>query len=270
MSKVIPDPTQRGIDRLIQLMQDLRSPDGGCPWDIEQTFETIAPYTIEEAYEVADAIERGDHANLQDELGDLLLQVVYHSQIAGEQELFDFDAVAQAITEKMIGRHPHVYGSADHRTAEEQVIAWEEIKAREREAKKGNPEESVLDGITVGLPAATRAIKLQRRAAKVGFDWPDLAPVIAKIHEEIEELKYELENKGSIDRAEDELGDVLFSVVNLARHLDLDPEKALRRTNAKFEKRFRAVEQTLKNRGEKIEQTSLDEMEKIWSDQKQL
>ncbi|WP_020593756.1 nucleoside triphosphate pyrophosphohydrolase [Kiloniella laminariae] len=269
MSKAIPDPARRGIDRLIDLMRDLRSPDGGCPWDIEQTFETIAPYTIEEAYEVADAIERKDHVHLKDELGDLLLQVIYHAQIAEELDLFDFDTIAQAITEKMIGRHPHVYGSASHRTADEQIVAWEEIKAREREAKKGTPEESVLDGITIGLPAATRAVKLQRRAAKVGFDWPDLTPVIAKIHEEIEELKYELENKGSKDRAEDELGDVLFSVVNLARHLDLDPEKALRRTNAKFEQRFRAVEEALRNRGSKIEQTSLEEMEKIWSEQKQ-
>ncbi|WP_174233641.1 nucleoside triphosphate pyrophosphohydrolase [Kiloniella sp. EL199] len=271
MSKQIPDVTKQGISRLIDLMKDLRDPDGGCPWDIEQNFRTIAPYTIEEAYEVAEAIEKNDLVSLKDELGDLLLQVVYHAQIAKDENLFDFEDIAQAITEKMINRHPHVYGNISHNNIEEQKLAWEELKAKEREKKQGKEEDSVLDGITVGLPAATRAIKLQKRAAKVGFDWPSLSPVIEKIHEEIDELKDVLHPDQQIntsdlhDRAEDELGDVLFSVVNLARHLDIDPEQALRRTNQKFEKRFRVVEKTIKYNGLNINDTSLEYMENIWN-----
>ncbi len=270
MSKNIPPETNNGIDRLIQLMADLRDPDGGCPWDIEQTFQTIAPYTIEEAYEVADAIEKNDHGSLKDELGDLLLQVVYHARIAEDNKLFNFEDIAQAITDKMVSRHPHVYGDVSHKNVEEQALAWEELKAKERVEKQGREEESILDGITVGLPAATRAVKLQKRAARVGFDWPDLNPVIEKIHEEIEELKEVLDHTRSIDmdRAEDELGDVLFSVVNLARHLDLDPEQALRRTNQKFEKRFRGVEIALKDKGLSPEESSLEEMEDLWNSQK--
>ncbi|WP_419901540.1 nucleoside triphosphate pyrophosphohydrolase [Kiloniella sp.] len=270
MSKNIPPLTDRGIDRLIQLMADLRDPNGGCPWDIEQTFQTIAPYTIEEAYEVADAIEKNDHNSLKDELGDLLLQVVYHARIAEDNKLFDFEDIAQAITEKMVNRHPHVYGDVSHNNVAEQALAWEDLKAKERVIKQGKEEESILDGITVGLPAATRAVKLQKRAARVGFDWPDLSPVIDKIHEEIEELKEVLDQKKSIDmdRAEDELGDVLFSVVNLARHLDLDPEQALRRTNQKFEKRFRGVETALKKKEQQIEDVGLETMEKLWNEQK--
>ncbi|WP_421781508.1 nucleoside triphosphate pyrophosphohydrolase [Kiloniella litopenaei] len=272
MSKKIPDTKKNGISRLIDLMRDLRDPDGGCPWDIEQNFRSIAPYTIEEAYEVADAIEKNDHASLKDELGDLLLQVVYHSQIAKDENLFDFEDVAQAITEKMISRHPHVYGDINHNDIEEQKRAWEDLKTKEREKKQGKKETSVLDGITHGLPAATRAIKLQKRAAKVGFDWPDINPVIEKIHEEIEELKDVLSSKErtDIDRAEDELGDVLFSVVNLARHLEIDPEQALRRTNQKFENRFRNVEKTIKNRGLDINETSLEYMENIWIESKKV
>ncbi|WP_085904857.1 nucleoside triphosphate pyrophosphohydrolase [Kiloniella majae] len=275
MPKQIPDETKNGISRLIDLMKDLRDPDGGCPWDIEQNFRTIAPYTIEEAYEVADAIEKNDPVSIKDELGDLLLQVVYHAQIAKDENLFDFEDVAQAITEKMINRHPHVYGDVSHDNVEEQKLAWEELKAKEREKRQGKEEDSVLDGITVGLPAATRAVKLQKRAAKVGFDWPDLSPVIDKIHEEIDELKDVLQPEQQInmpdqndrvqhDRAEDELGDVLFSVVNLARHLDIDPEQALRRTNQKFEKRFRTVEKTIRDNGLNIQDTSLEYMESIW------
>ncbi|WP_085902145.1 nucleoside triphosphate pyrophosphohydrolase [Kiloniella majae] len=275
MPKQIPDETKNGISRLIDLMKDLRDPDGGCPWDIEQNFRTIAPYTIEEAYEVADAIEKNDPVSLKDELGDLLLQVVYHAQIAKDENLFDFEDVAQAITEKMINRHPHVYGDVSHDNVEEQKLAWEELKAKEREKRQGKEENSVLDGITVGLPAATRAVKLQKRAAKVGFDWPDLSPVIDKIHEEIDELKDVLQLEQQInmpdqndrvqhDRAEDELGDVLFSVVNLARHLDIDPEQALRRTNQKFEKRFRTVEKTIRDNGLNIQDMSLEYMESIW------
>lgn len=270
MSKKIPNTNKDGIRRLIDLMKDLRDPDGGCPWDIEQNFRTIAPYTIEEAYEVAEAIEKDDPASIKDELGDLLLQVVYHAQIAKDENLFDFEDIAQAITEKMISRHPHVYGDISHESVEEQKLAWEELKAKEREAKQGKEEDSVLDGITVGLPAATRAIKLQNRAAKVGFDWPDINPVIDKIHEEIDELKEVIlsEKKIDYDRAEDELGDVLFSVVNLARHLKIDPEQALRRTNQKFENRFRNVEKTIKDRDLNINDTSLEYMEKIWIDSK--
>ncbi len=270
MSKQIPDKTKNGISRLIDLMKDLRDPNGGCPWDIEQNFRTIAPYTIEEAYEVAEAIENNDPVSLKDELGDLLLQVVYHAQIAKDEKLFDFEDVAQAITEKMISRHPHVYGDTSHDNVEEQKLAWEELKAKEREKKQGKEEDSVLDGITIGLPAATRAVKLQKRAAKVGFDWPDLSPVIDKIHEEIDELKDVLQSNQQInssdmhDRAEDELGDVLFSVVNLARHLEIDPEQALRRTNQKFENRFRTVEKTIKDNGLNIKDTSLEYMENIW------
>ncbi|KLN61330.1 nucleoside triphosphate hydrolase [Kiloniella spongiae] len=270
MTKQIPDTTKNGISRLIDLMKDLRDPDGGCPWDIEQTFRTIAPYTIEEAYEVADAIEKNDPASLKDELGDLLLQVVYHAQIAKDENLFDFESVAQAITEKMINRHPHVYAEISHDNVEEQKLAWEELKAKERENKRGKKEESVLDGITIGLPAATRAIKLQNRAAKVGFDWPNLSPVIDKVYEEIDELKDVLQSDqhdntlDKHDRAEDELGDILFSVVNLARHLDIDPEQALRRTNQKFENRFRTVEKTIKENGLNIKNTSLEYMENIW------
>ncbi|WP_417429433.1 nucleoside triphosphate pyrophosphohydrolase [Kiloniella sp.] len=272
MNKKIPDTNKDGIRRLIDLMKDLRDPDGGCPWDIEQNFRTIAPYTIEEAYEVADAIEKNDPASIKDELGDLLLQVVYHAQIAKDENLFEFEDVAQAITEKMISRHPHVYGDISHDNVEEQKLAWEELKRKEREAKQGKEEESVLDGITVGLPAATRAIKLQNRAAKVGFDWPDIAPVIDKIHEEIDELKEVIlsEKKIDYDRAEDELGDVLFSVVNLARHLKIDPEQALRRTNQKFENRFRNVEKTIKDRDLNINDTSLEYMENIWIKSKQI
>lgn len=270
MSKNIPSLSDNGIDRLIQLMADLRDPNGGCPWDIEQTFQTIAPYTIEEAYEVADAIEKKDHSSLKDELGDLLLQVVYHARIAEDNKLFNFEDIAQAITDKMVSRHPHVYGDVSHKNVQEQALAWEDLKAKERVKKQCKAEESILDGITVGLPAATRAVKLQKRAARVGFDWPDLNPVIEKIHEEIEELKEVLDQTKSIDidRAEDELGDVLFSVVNLARHLDLDPEQALRRTNQKFEKRFRGVEISIKDQGLKIEDTNLKTMEKLWNEQK--
>ncbi|MFD2207371.1 nucleoside triphosphate pyrophosphohydrolase [Kiloniella antarctica] len=270
MNKNIPCKNKNGIDRLIQLMADLRDPNGGCPWDIEQTFQTIAPYTIEEAYEVADAIEKKDHSSLRDELGDLLLQVVYHARIAEDNKLFDFEDIAQAITDKMVNRHPHVYGDVSHNNVQEQAMAWEDLKAQERVKKQGKAEDSILDGITLGLPAATRAVKLQKRAARVGFDWPDLHPVIEKIHEEIEELKDVLlqEKPIDMDSAEDELGDVLFSVVNLARHLDLDPEQALRRTNQKFEKRFRGIETALKEQEIKIQNADLEVMEELWNQQK--
>jgi nucleoside triphosphate diphosphatase len=263
----IPDPAKPPIERLIDVMAALRSPEGGCPWDLEQTFETIAPYTIEEAYEVAEAITQGDFPALKDELGDLLLQVVYHGRMAEEVGHFDFDAIAAAITEKMIRRHPHVFGAVGIDDAAAQTVAWEEQKAAEREAKASGETVSALDGVSVAYPALMRAIKLQRRAARVGFDWPETAPVIDKITEELGELTDELEATGGIsaDAVEDEMGDLLFSCVNLARHLGVDPEAALRRTNVKFESRFRAVERMLgEDFGYGPEKATLEQMEERW------
>ena len=256
------------IDRLLDVMKALRNPESGCPWDIEQTFETIAPYTIEEAYEVADAIARGDQADLKEELGDLLLQVVYHSQIASEgpeaSQAFTFDEVAEAITEKMIRRHPHVFGDGSVESASAQSKAWEEMKAEERRSKGKAERESLLDDIPLALPALTRAEKLQKRAARGGFDWPETRQVLDKIEEELAELKAELDDGAMPDRVEDELGDLLFTVANLARHLKIDPEEALRRTNRKFEQRFRAVEQALSKDGRAMADMPLDELEMLW------
>ena len=247
-------------------MARLRDPAGGCPWDVEQTFETIAPYTIEEAYEVAEAIERGDMEALREELGDLLLQVVYHARMAEEAGHFDFGAVAGAIGDKMVRRHPHVFGDESVATAGAQTLAWEAQKAAEREAKRndGAPRPSALDGVATALPALTRAAKLQRRAARVGFDWPQTAPVLDKIAEEIAELKAEMADGAAPGRLQDELGDLLFAVVNLARHLELDPELALRQGNAKFERRFRAVEDSFAAQDRALSDAPLDEMETAW------
>jgi ATP diphosphatase len=246
------------IDRLRAIMARLRAPARGCPWDIEQDFASIAPYTIEEAYEVADAIEREAWGELPGELGDLLLQVVYHAQMAEEKGLFGFDEVATAIADKMVARHPHVFGDeSDTRSAAEQVEAWEAMKARERGA-----EASVLDNVPVGLPALTRALKLQRRAARVGFDWDEPRQILAKIEEEAAELAAEI--GGDADRVEDEYADLLFTVVNLGRKLDLDPETALRRVNAKFSRRFRFVEAALAAEGRTPQAASLAEMEALW------
>ena len=256
---------QSGIERLLKVMARLRDPNGGCPWDLEQDFSTIAPYTIEEAYEVADAIERQDFDDLEGELGDLLLQVVYHAQMAKEAGRFDFETVAARIAEKMIRRHPHVFGEAEVESAAAQTIAWEEAKAAEREQKEaagGDP--SVLADLPLGLPALTRAAKLQRRAARVGFDWPEVAPVLDKLEEELAELKAELAAGGSHERLADEVGDLLFAAVNLARHLGIDGETALRRANQKFERRFRAIEEALRAAGRRPEDASLDEMEALW------
>ena len=253
------------IDRLLAVMARLRDPDGGCPWDLEQSFETIAPYTIEEAYEVAEAITVGDRAALKDELGDLLLQVVYHARMAEEEGSFGFDDVAAAIAEKMIRRHPHVFGDATVADAEAQTGAWERQKAEER-ARKAAAEgrtASALEGVSAALPALMRSVKLQRRAARVGFDWPEIGPVLAKIEEEIRELREEVA-AGDAARLEDEMGDVLFAVVNLARHLGVDPETALRRSNAKFERRFRGVEDRLAAQGLTPDEAGLDAMEAIW------
>jgi ATP diphosphatase len=251
----------RPIDRLLDIMATLRDPQRGCAWDLEQSFATIAPYTIEEAYEVADAIDHGDMSQLKDELGDLLFQVVFYAQMASEQGDFDFDAIATSIADKMIRRHPHVFANAEARDAEEQTVAWEATKAEERAATGAA---SVLDGIARALPPMTRALKLQRRAARVGFDWAKAADVIAKIGEEVTEIEHEIAIAAPACRLEDEMGDILFACVNLARKLNIDPERALNRTNAKFDRRFRHVEAELKATGREPETASLDEMEALW------
>jgi nucleoside triphosphate diphosphatase len=258
------------IDDLLDVMARLRDPDHGCPWDKEQTFETIAPYTIEEAYEVADAIETGDMDQLEDELGDLLFQVVFYAQMSREAGGFDFDAVARRISTKMRDRHPHVFGTVDERTSEGQTIAWETQKAQEREARaaKTGRKPSALDGVALALPALMRAQKLQKRAAREGFDWSELPPVIAKIREELAELEVEINAKADLARLQDEAGDLLFASVNLARHLGVDAEIALRGTNAKFERRFRHVEGALENAGKTLKDANLDEMEAHWVDAK--
>ena len=265
------DPTHdTPTGRLRAVMAKLRDPEGGCPWDVEQTFATIAPYTIEEAYEVADAIQRGDMAALKDELGDLLLQVFFHARMAEEAGHFDYDDVARAIADKMVRRHPHVFADADIATAEAQTAHWEDLKAKERAAKVESAEEdtSALHGVAVTLPALTRAEKLQKRAARIGFDWPEAAPVIAKIEEELAELRAEMDAGAPLARIEDEMGDLLFAVANLARHLKIDPETALRRGNAKFEDRFRRMETRLKAQGRDPAAASLDEMEAAWQAEK--
>lgn len=258
------------IERLLWVMARLRDPDGGCPWDLEQDFASIAPYTIEEAYEVADAIARGDLEHLKDELGDLLLQVVYHAQMAKEAGLFDFDQIAAAIADKMVRRHPHVFGTAEVEDARTQSHAWEAVKAAERAGKAGaaDTDHGILDDVPLALPALVRAAKLQRRAARVGFDWPEAVQVLDKIVEEIAEIRAELGESASAERLSDEIGDLLFAAVNLARHLDVDGETALRHANAKFERRFRAIEDALRARGRRLEDVSLDEMEALWQEAK--
>ncbi len=254
------------IARLLEIMARLRDPDGGCPWDVEQTFRTIAPYTIEEAYEVAEAIEQDDMAALRDELGDLLLQVVFHARMAEEAGQFEFEGVARAIGDKMVRRHPHVFGDDQVDSVAAQSVSWEAFKAEERAAKAAakDTDASALDGVTLGLPALTRAIKLQKRAARVGFDWPDVLRVFEKIDEEIAEIKQEITNNGEPDRLEDEVGDLLFVAVNLARHLKVDPESALRRGNAKFERRFRSMERAMTESGRDLADVPLDELEEAW------
>ena len=261
---------QDPMARLLKVMAWLRDRQHGCPWDIDQTFRTIAPYTIEEAYEVADAIERDDLPALKEELGDLLLQVVYHSQIASETGAFAFDDVAQAIADKMVARHPHVFGDATIDTAEAQTVSWEARKAAERAARGTAAEPSgALDGVARALPALLRAEKIQKRAARVGFDWKELDPVIDKIEEELGELRAEL-TAGAMaqERISDELGDVLFAVANLARHCKVDPEAALRATNDKFERRFRHIETRLAESGRRPADASLEEMETLWQEAK--
>jgi MazG family protein len=258
------DDPRHPIFRLVEIMARLRAPDGGCPWDLEQTFASIAPYTVEEAYEVADAIERGNLADLKEELGDLLLQVVFHARMAEEQGAFAFADVAEAINAKMVRRHPHVFGEAHHRSAREQTAAWEDIKAQERASRAGAATPSLLDDVPVGLPALTRAVKLSKRAARVGFVWPSAAEVLAKLREEVAELEAEVA-AGDVAKAKDELGDVLFVCANLARELDVDPEAALRGTNAKFMRRFNYIEAQLAARGSSPEQSDLAEMDALWN-----
>jgi MazG family protein len=260
-------PNRRPIDHLLEVMARLRDPASGCPWDREQTFATIAPYTIEEAYEVADAIDHADMSAVKEELGDLLFQVVFYAQMGREQGLFDFDSIAEAIADKMERRHPHVFGDVVHADADAQLAAWEASKAGERAGKTAHPP-SALDGVARTLPPMTRALKLQKRAARVGFDWNDPADVLGKITEEVAEIAEEINGGGVLDRLEDEMGDVLFVCVNLARKLGIDPERALKRANGKFERRFRHIETGLNAAGRTPEDASLEEMEALWNDAK--
>lgn len=266
--KTLNDPAP--IQNLLDTMAKLREPETGCPWDIEQTPETIAPFTIEEAYEVADAIARGDDDQLKDELGDLLFQVVFYAQMSREKGSFDFNDVANAITEKMRQRHPHVFGSAEKRSSEGQTIAWEVQKAEERKARadaKGLTP-SALDGVALALPALMRSQKIQKRASRVGFDWTELAPVIAKIREELHEVEIEVKAQASNTRLKDEIGDLIFASVNLARHLGVDAEDALREATKKFERRFRYVESSLGVEGISLPDATLDQIEGKWSEAK--
>jgi ATP diphosphatase len=248
------------INKLLEVMRDLRDPQNGCSWDVAQDFASIAPYTVEEAYEVADAIERNNMDDLRDELGDLLLQVVFHARIAEEAELFDFEAVAGGIAEKMLRRHPHVFGSAEERADGKQDGSWEQIKEIERSKSQ---DDSALAGVTKALPALKRAEKLGRRASRVGFDWPDRRGVREKIQEEIAELE---EAVGSRDRdaMEEEFGDLLFAIVNLARHIEIDPEKALTSANYKFERRFRDMEDGIAATGKRFRDLNLESLEQFW------
>jgi ATP diphosphatase len=263
----------RDISRLIEIMAALRTPKTGCPWDLEQNFATIAPYTLEEAYEVADAIARDDLVDLEEELGDLLLQVVFHARMAQEQGAFDFGDVVEAINTKLIRRHPHVFG--DQRAKDPQSVKglWEEIKAQEKQAKqrakpaRGKPaDDGALAGVPVALPALTRALKLQAKASKVGFDWNDPRAVLCKIREEADEIEAALDGDNSDAAAE--VGDLLFAAVNLARHLDADPEALLRQTNQKFERRFAAIESALAARGKAPQDATLTEMDALWNEAK--
>jgi ATP diphosphatase len=264
-----PAPS-RDIARLIEIMAALRAPQSGCPWDLAQNFATIAPYTIEEAYEVADAIARGDLLDLEDELGDLLLQVVFHARMAQEQGAFEFGDVVQAITEKLIRRHPHVFGEKHAHDPEAVKGLWEQIKAQEK-ARRGRPEDNgALSGVPIGLPALTRALKLQAKASRVGFDWNDPHAVLRKIREETDEIEAALNSADQHARtqAAAEVGDLMFAAVNLARHLDADPEAVLRDTNRKFERRFAAIERALAARGKAPQDATLAEMDALWEEAK--
>lgn len=255
------------LPRLLTVMARLRDPNGGCPWDLEQTHGSLAPYVLEEAYEVVEAIERGDAASLKEELGDLLLQVVFHAQLAKESGAFDFDAIAATIADKLVERHPHVFGEREAGSTEDVLRNWEANKEakRAKAAEASGTTPSILDGISTALPSSTRSLKLQQRAARVGFDWPDLKDVLVSLRSELDELESEIRERNK-DAMEDELGDVYFAVVNLARHLEIDPDTALRRTNRKFERRFRAIEERLAQQGRTVKNSNLEEMDRIWNE----
>jgi len=258
------------INDLLEIMAKLREPEGGCPWDVEQTFSTIAPYTIEEAYEVDEAIRNNDMDSLKDELGDLLFQTIFHTQMAAEENIFNFQDVVQNVSEKMVRRHPHVFGDVSIDDADAQISSWERLKAKERAEKAAKENRgataklSALDGLTHGLPALLRAVKLQKRAARVGFDWPETEQVIDKIQEECSELLHEVRSGSDTKLIKEEFGDLLFVMSNLARHFKLDPEECLRGANAKFERRFRSVEDKLSEQGRSPEQSNLEEMDTLW------
>ena len=255
------------MEDLLSIMKALRTPVTGCPWDLEQTFETIAPYTIEEAYEVDEAIRDGDRDALKDELGDLLLQTVFHSQMASEEGSFSFEDVVQAVCDKMVRRHPHVFGDTTVADADAQTAAWEQQKEQER-AKKAEARgdlPSVLDGVTIGLPSLLRAVKLQKRAARVGFDWPETVQVLDKMQEESAELVEAYQNNEGHDRLKEEYGDLMFVMANLARHMKIDPEEALRGANAKFERRFKGIESKLHAKGKSPKESDLEEMDALWN-----
>ena len=263
------EPARHTLQDLLAIMARLRDPDHGCPWDVQQDFSSIAAYTIEEAYEVADAIDRQDWTDLCDELGDLLLQVVFHAQMASEQGLFEFADVAHAISAKMLRRHPHVFGDTRYADLAEQMEAWEQIKSAERVQKGGLADDSALAGISRGLPEWKRAHKLQQRAAATGFEWPGPAPVLEKLVEEVEEVRVEFAHGADRARLKDEIGDVLFVMVNLARHADVDFSEALRHANAKFERRFRLMEQLARADGAVFAERTLDQQEQLWQRAKQ-
>lgn len=257
------------IEKLKWIMSQLRNPDGGCPWDIKQTFSTIVPYTLEEAYEVAEAIEKKDFDELEKELGDLLFQVIFYSQLADEEKLFDFDDVVSAICEKLIRRHPHVFADNQFNSDEEIKANWENEKAKERQNKSANTQLSVLADIPAALPALSQANKIQKRCAHVGFDWDNMGDVFAKVKEEVEEIQQELEReKLEKEKLSEEIGDLLFATVNLARHAKLDPEQVLRQANQKFRNRFEFVETSLISTGRSVNEASLEEMETLWQEAK--
>lgn len=258
------DTSRYSLDDLLAIMARLRDREHGCPWDMQQNFDSIAAYTIEEAYEVADAIDRRDWSDLRDELGDLLLQVVFHARMASEAGLFDFADVAHAISSKMRRRHPHVFGDVRYADVAEQTRAWDAIKADERAGKGDARDDSALAGISSGLPEWKRALKLQQRAASVGFDWPEVSPVLAKLAEEIEEVRVEFAEGADPARLEDEIGDVLFVMVNVARHAGVDFSRALRHANAKFERRFRWMEQAAAAEDRVLGERTLVEQEQLW------
>lgn len=271
MSVTKTNPVEGPVKRLVDIMASLRDPNGGCPWDVAQNFETIAPYTIEEAYEVADAIARNDMADLKDELGDLLFQVVFHARMAEEQGAFDFNAVVEAVCNKMIHRHPHVFADARIDSADDQTRSWEQLKQAERQqrADREGRARGILDDVAQNLPAMMRAVKLQKRAARAGFDWDEPHAVIAKVREELDELEDAIKKNEGRARQREEMGDLLFSCANLARFVDVDPEDALLAANRKFERRFRFIETALRDQGRSLEDADLEEMESLWGLAKQ-